>query len=99
MSARSGEGVDELAAAIRRLCLKDETPEEGDIAPNLRQASQLRRALEALEALKKAIAMSVPPDLCSIHLETASAHLADITGLNSTEDTLNAIFSSFCIGK
>ena len=43
--------------------------------------------------------MSVPPDLCSIHLETASAHLADITGLNSTEDTLNAIFSSFCIGK
>ncbi|WP_294484953.1 tRNA uridine-5-carboxymethylaminomethyl(34) synthesis GTPase MnmE [uncultured Mailhella sp.] len=99
VSARSGEGVDELAAAIRRLCLKDETPEEGDIAPNLRQASQLRRALEALEALKKAIALSVPPDLCSIHLETASAHLADITGLNSTEDTLNAIFSSFCIGK
>ncbi len=99
VSARSGEGVDELASAIRRLCLKDETPEEGDIAPNLRQASQLRRALEALEALKKAIALSVPPDLCSIHLETASAHLADITGLNSTEDTLNAIFSSFCIGK
>lgn len=99
VSARSGEGVDELAAAIRRLCLKDETPEEGDIAPNLRQASQLRRALEALEDLKKAIALSVPPDLCSIHLETASAHLADITGLNSTEDTLNAIFSSFCIGK
>ena len=99
VSARSGEGVDELASAIRRLCLKDETPEEGDIAPNLRQASQLRRALEALEALKKAIALSVPPDLCSIHLETASAHLADITGLNSTEDMLNAIFSSFCIGK
>lgn len=99
VSARNGEGVDELAAAIRRLCLKDETPEEGDLAPNLRQASQLRRALEALEDLKKAIALSVPPDLCSIHLETASAHLADITGLNSTEDTLNAIFSSFCIGK
>ena len=41
----------------------------------------------------------MPPDLCSIHLEAASAHLADITGLNSTEDTLNSIFESFCIGK
>lgn len=99
VSAREGSGIDELASAVRALCLQDETPDEGDLAPNLRQAHQLRRALEALEELKKAIALSVPPDLCSIHLETACAHLADITGLNSTEDTLNAIFSSFCIGK
>ena len=99
VSARNGSGIDELASAVRRLCLQDQNPKEGDLAPNLRQAHQLRRALEALEDLKKAIALSVPPDLCSIHLETACAHLADITGLNSTEDTLNAIFSSFCIGK
>lgn len=99
VSARNGEGIDALCSAVRSLCLRDEAPEEGDIAPNLRQASQLRRALEALDELKKAIALSVPPDLCSIHLETACAHLADITGLNTTEDTLNAIFSSFCIGK
>ena len=88
-----------MCAAVRALCLQDDTPEEGDIAPNIRQAEQLRKALEALEALEKAIALLVPPDLCSIHLETACAHLADITGLNSTEETLNAIFASFCIGK
>lgn len=99
VSAREGAGIDRLSSAIRELCLKDETPQEGDIAPNLRQARQLRRALDALDELQKAIALSVPPDLCSIHLETACAFLADITGLNSTEDTLNAIFSSFCIGK
>lgn len=99
VSAKRGLGIDELSLAVRALCLRDETPEEGDIAPNLRQANQLRRALEALNELKQAIALSVPPDLCSIHLETACAHLADITGLNTTEDTLNAIFSSFCIGK
>lgn len=99
VSAREGTGIDELCAAIRALCLADDSPEEGDIAPNLRQAAQLQKALSALEELDKAIALSVPPDLCSIHLEAASAHLADITGLNSTEETLNAIFSSFCIGK
>ena len=99
VSAREGTGIDELCAAVRALCLADETPQEGETAPNLRQANQLRKALHALEELDAAIALSVPPDLCSIHLEAASAHLAYITGLNSTEDTLNAIFDSFCIGK
>ena len=61
--------------------------------------NKLKQALAALDALAAAIALSMPPDLCSIHLEAASAHLADITGLNSTEDTLNSIFESFCIGK
>ena len=84
---------------MRSLCLGEAAPEEGDIAPNLRQADKLKQALTALDALEAAIALSMPPDLCSIHLEAASAHLADITGLNSTEDTLNSIFESFCIGK
>ncbi len=99
VSAKEGTGIDALCSAVRALCLGDSAPEEGDIAPNLRQADKLKQALTALDALEAAIALSMPPDLCSIHLETASAHLADITGLNSTEDTLNRIFESFCIGK
>ena len=99
VSSKEGAGIDELCSAVRSLCLGESAPEEGDIAPNLRQADKLKQALRALDALEAAIALSMPPDLCSIHLEAASAHLADITGLNSTEDTLNSIFESFCIGK
>ena len=99
VSSKEGAGIDELCSAVRSLCLGESAPEEGDIAPNLRQADKLKQALHALDALEAAIALSMPPDLCSIHLEAASAHLADITGLNSTEDTLNSIFESFCIGK
>ena len=99
VSSREGTGIDQLCSAVRALCLGESAPEEGDIAPNLRQADKLKQALAALESLEVAIALSMPPDLCSIHLEAASAHLADITGLNSTEDTLNSIFESFCIGK
>jgi len=99
VSSKEGTGIDELCSAVRALCLGEAAPEEGDIAPNLRQADKLKQALAALNALEAAIALSMPPDLCSIHLEAASAHLADITGLNSTEDTLNSIFESFCIGK
>ena len=99
VSSKEGTGIDQLCSAVRALCLGESTPEEGDIAPNLRQADKLRQALAALEGLETAIALAMPPDLCSIHLEAASAHLADITGLNSTEETLNSIFESFCIGK
>ena len=100
VSASEGWGIEELAAAVRTCCLQENgIPEEGEIAPNIRQASQLRKALEALQALKDAIEDFVPPDLCGIHLDAACACLADITGLNTTEETLNAIFSSFCIGK
>ena len=86
-------------SARRRVCLGADTLSEGELAPNLRQADRLRQALAALGELESAIAASVPPDLCAIHLETASALLADITGLNTTEETLNSIFASFCIGK
>ncbi len=99
VSCRNGSGIEELSAAVRSTCLKDESPDEGEIAPNLRQAGRLKQALEALEELEHAVSLSVPPDLCSIHLESAAAYLADITGLNTTEETLNSIFSTFCIGK
>ena len=72
-------------------------PEE--IAPNLRQARALENALAELRDLERDIAAAVPPDLCGLRLESAAAHLADITGLNSADDTLNAIFADFCIGK
>lgn len=97
--AIKGEGLEVLCQEIRSLCLAAGNVSEGEIAPNLRQAGKLRQALAALEELETAIALSVPPDLCALHLEAASAHLADITGLNTTEETLNSIFETFCIGK
>ena len=98
VSARTCRGLDELAAATRTLCgAQEPAPEE--IAPNLRQARALENALAELRDLERDIAAAVPPDLCGLRLESAAAHLADITGLNSADDTLNAIFADFCIGK
>lgn len=98
ISAKTGQGLDNLAAAVRHIC-HAQTPQPEEIAPNLRQAYALESALHELECLAVDIANAVPPDLCGLRLETAVAHLADITGLNTTEDTLNAIFADFCIGK
>ncbi len=109
VSALRGQGVDELAAAARamvlaRLGAPDMTgaggePESGDLAPNLRQAQVLRRALDELEALAADVRAGVPYDLCSVRLDGACTVLSEITGETTPAEVLEHIFSSFCIGK
>ncbi|WP_353117572.1 tRNA uridine-5-carboxymethylaminomethyl(34) synthesis GTPase MnmE [Nitratidesulfovibrio sp.] len=106
VSALRGQGVDELAAAARAMVLTGlgasgagGEPESGDLAPNLRQAQVLRRALDELDALMEDVRAGVPYDLCSVRLDGACAVLSEITGETTPAEVLEHIFSSFCIGK
>ena len=45
------------------------------------------------------IASGRPYDCCSVRLDAAAALLGEVTGLDSPEEVLNRVFSSFCIGK
>lgn len=101
-SAKHGHNMEELASAIRQEILAiagASEPEAGELAPNLRQAEALRRALSELTALDADIVAGIPYDLCGVRLESACAALADVTGESTPEAILESIFSSFCIGK
>ena len=52
-----------------------------------------------LDALLADIAAGSPYDCCSVRLDAAAALLGEVTGLDSPEEVLNRVFSSFCIGK
>ncbi|MFI3271545.1 MAG: tRNA uridine-5-carboxymethylaminomethyl(34) synthesis GTPase MnmE [Pseudomonadota bacterium] len=102
VSAKSGYQMDILATAIRQeiLSIAGATePEAGELAPNLRQAEALRRAMSELELLDADIVAGIPYDLCGVRLELACSALADVTGESTPDAILNSIFSSFCIGK
>ena len=101
ISARTGEGVDELAAALRGMLLRDAAarPPEDGLAPNARQALALERALEEIKALRGDIRAGRSYDCLSVRLDTALAYLADVTGVDTHEEVLNKVFASFCIGK
>ena len=60
------------------------------------QAAELNAELDALLA---DIAAGSPYDCCSVRLDAAAALLGEVTGLDSPEEVLNRVFSSFCIGK
>lgn len=101
VSAREGTGLDALCAALHRVVLASnaQQPDAGALAPNMRQAAALEKALQDLRALEADIAGKMSYDICSVRLDSAAAALGEVTGLDSTEEVLNRIFSTFCIGK
>ena len=93
-SAVTGEGIRELGRAVAaRLGL---TPFEGDLLVLERQRAALSFALEAVG---RARAEGLPEEVAASELREALHRLGEVTGETATEDLLDRIFSSFCIGK
>ena len=66
---------------------------------NLRQQQLVRQSLAALEAATGAVHNSIPHEMLLLDLYNALRALDSLTGATTTDDILNLIFSSFCIGK
>ena len=94
VSARTGAGLEELKNAVRNTLIGDAGGSELWIT-NERHAE----ALERTKALVKR-ALAAPDDLAALDLEEALRTLAGITGRGEiAEETLEHIFSHFCVGK
>ena len=100
VSAKTGQGIDRLTGTIRsRLVGRRSEPEQGELVPNIRQRDTLASAVLSLREFKEALDQNLSSDLLILHLEEACTKLGEITGQITSEDVLNRIFSSFCIGK
>lgn len=101
VSAKCGWGVDALAHAMKGvLALQGNKPDFAhDAAPNKRQTLKLVQVGEELQRLADDYSKQIPAELLSVHLDGAAALLGEIIGLHSTEELLDEVFSSFCIGK
>lgn len=100
VSALSGEGVEELARAIRKAVLAGERNEVSSaLAPNARQKRILdqacRHALRAAENLRH----ESPLEIVALDLQDALSALDEITGTHAPGEVLDRIFSEFCLGK
>ena len=99
LSAKHGQGLPDLLAAVRRMVAGTGTPEPGALVPNLRQHTALVAAMGELDRLRHDLAAGLPYDILSVHLDTACALLGEITGEITSQEVLNAVFDGFCIGK
>jgi tRNA modification GTPase len=104
ISAKTGEGIAELATAIAAVIRAAiaANGENYDTAPSLGTVRQKNLVEAAIAALREALNLSEkgePLDLVSPMLREAVNSLGEITGEVSTADILEEMFSKFCVGK
>ena len=99
-SALTGEGIPALREAILRHVAGDRaTHQESGFLTNVRHQKLVNDALAALDDATNAVAARVPHEMLLLDLYRALRPLDEITGVTTTDDILNLIFSTFCIGK
>ena len=99
LSAKTGEGLEALGAAVARLFPKGSGGEAGAMLTNARQAQAAKTALEALRGAETGLLAGVTPDAVLTDVEGALDALAQLTGRSVREDVVARIFSRFCVGK
>jgi tRNA modification GTPase len=92
-------GIDEVKSAIRRALTKEERLKDPAALSNLRHVLLLKDARATLMRACAAIKESAPEEFVLVDLQRARANLAEVVGVGSSDETLEYIFSHFCIGK
>ena len=99
-SALNGDGIPALRAEILRQIQGESAPQtETAFLTNLRHQRLVQQSLESLGAAARAVDGRVPHEMVLLDLYAALRALDEITGATTTDDILNLIFGTFCIGK
>lgn len=97
-SALTGEGIQALRERILALATGGAASEPGMLT-SLRHHQAIATALSALADASQANADSIPHEMILLDLYRALWALDSLTGQTTSDDILNLIFSTFCIGK
>lgn len=99
LSARTGEGLDELGALVAELFPQGTGETAGALLTNARQAEAAARAKASVDRAMTALREGVTPDALLTDVEEALAALGELTGKTVREDVTDRIFQRFCVGK
>ncbi len=99
-SALTGEGIPALRAAILERVAGDfAATQESGFLTSVRHQKLVDDALASIEAAARAVRARVPHEMLLLDLYGALRPLDEITGATTSDDILNLIFGTFCIGK
>ena len=96
--AKMGQGLDQLSSVIDAM-FANETPCDGSILTNARQADAIRRAYAAMLSALDGLSLGLTPDAVLTDVEEAMAAMGEVTGATVREDITARMFERFCVGK
>lgn len=101
VSARTRQGIDLLGQMIFSCFIQSSAISscEGAMVSSVRHRDVLLRVRQSLQSFFANIKAGLPPELLALDIREGLAALGEITGETTTDDLLDRIFSSFCIGK
>jgi tRNA modification GTPase len=99
VSARTGDGLAKLRAAILASVNSDGGDDGGLLITNARHYDLLCSSQREIEAARATLRERHSEELVLVPLHNALKFLGQITGETTTEDILSEIFATFCIGK
>ena len=96
VSAKTGEGVDDVLDAVIARC--DLGAEDSAMITSVRHEDALKRAKTALCQALDGVGV-LPHDCVAVDVRAAYFALGEITGETSSEEITNTVFTKFCVGK
>lgn len=100
ISAKTGEGMEELYELIQRMFFHGRLSMNDEVyITNLRHKQALTDAEQSLLQVVNSIDAGMPEDFLSIDLMAAYEQLGAILGESLDDDLANEIFDKFCMGK
>jgi tRNA modification GTPase len=101
VSAATGEGLPDLrqALAAHAFSRMVEGRTLEPVVTRARHRAALERACAELRGFRSAREAGVEAAMAATHLRAAVTALEEIVGVVSTDDVLDRVFASFCVGK
>ena len=97
-SSLTGDGISSVVEAIVSYLTKESRGAED--VPVIESERQERKLGETVEALKEAEQNSNESvDIIALFFQSALSSLSELTGETTSDDILEVLFSSFCLGK
>ncbi|MBN2862022.1 MAG: tRNA uridine-5-carboxymethylaminomethyl(34) synthesis GTPase MnmE [Bacteroidales bacterium] len=99
ISAKNGEGIDELKKILSQSADSTKLSSENIIISNIRHYQALLQVTDSLLRVRSGLKDSLQEDLIAMDIRQAIHYLGEITGEITTDEILDNIFRNFCIGK
>ena len=99
MSAKNSDGVRELIEAIKRVYAVSDLDSNLTLIYNERQRSLTINARNCVHEAIEALNIGMTFDAITVSIEEAIAYLCELTGERVTDEVVDRVFHSFCVGK
>ncbi len=99
LSAKENMNIGYLKEKLLALVTEGKIGQESTIVSNARHFEALQNSYASLDAVLHGMATGITADFVAMDIRRSLYHLGEIVGEVSSDDLLEKIFSSFCIGK